>query len=156
MLNHIIGVDPTHVPYRGGALAMQDLVGGRIDYQCDQIVTAKPQIEGGSVKALAILTKERSPVMPNLPTALEQGTDVQTYAWTALFLPRRTPDNIVQTLNKAVVEALHTPAVRTRILELGSVVVSDERATPQYLAGFIKSEIEKWAGPIKASGASMD
>ena len=73
VLNHIIGVDPTHVPYRGGALAMQDLIGGRIDYQCDQIVTAKPQIEGGSVKGLAILTKERSPVMPNLPTALEQG-----------------------------------------------------------------------------------
>ena len=156
VLNHIIGVDPTHVPYRCGALAMQDLISGRIDYQCDQIVTAKPQIEGGSVKGLAILTKERLPVMPNLPTALEQGTDVQTYAWTALFLPRGTPEAIVQTLNKAVVEALHTPAVRTRILELGSTVVSDERATPQYLAGFVKSEIEKWAGPIKASGVSMD
>jgi len=156
VLNHIIGVDPTHVPYRGGALAMQDLVGGRIDYQCDQIVTSKPQIEGGSVKALAILTKERSSVMPNLPTALEQGFDVQAYAWTALFLPRRTPDAIVQTLNNAVVQTLHTPAVRTRILELGSAVVSDERTTPQYLAGFVKSEIEKWAGPIKASGVSMD
>jgi tripartite-type tricarboxylate transporter receptor subunit TctC len=156
VLNHTIGINPTHVPYRGGGPAMQDLIGGRIDYQCDQIVTAKPQIEGGSIKALAILTKERSPVIPNLPTALEQGFDVQTYAWTALFLPRRTPEAIVETLNKAVVEALHTPAVRTRILELGSIVVSDERATPQYLAAFIKSEIEKWAGPIKASGVSMD
>ena len=81
---------------------------------------------------------------------------MQTYAWTALFLPKGTPDAIVQTLNKAVVEALHTPAVRTRIAELGSTVVSDDRMTPQYLAGFIKSEIEKWAGPIKASGVSMD
>ena len=69
---------------------------------------------------------------------------------------KSTPDAIVQTLNKAVVDALHTPAVRTRITELGSAVVSDERMTPQYLAGFIKSEIEKWAGPIKASGVSMD
>jgi tripartite-type tricarboxylate transporter receptor subunit TctC len=156
VLNSIIGVNPTHVPYRGGGPAMQDLIGGRIDYQCDQIVTAKPQIDAGTVKAIAILTKERSPAIPNLPTALEQGTDVQTYAWTALFLPRRTPDPIVQTLNKAVVETLRTPLVRTRIDELGSVVVSDDRMSPQYLAGFIKSEIEKWAGPIKASGVSMD
>jgi len=156
VLNHVIGVNPTHVPYRGGAPAMQDLIGGRIDYQCDQIVTSKPQIEAGAVKALAILTRERSPVLPDLPTALEQGFDVQTYAWTALFLPRGAPNAIVHTLNDAVLQALHAPTVRTRILELGSVAVSDERATPEYLAGFIKSEIEKWAGPIKASGVSMD
>jgi tripartite-type tricarboxylate transporter receptor subunit TctC len=156
ILNHIIGVNPTHIPYRGAAPAMQDLIGGRTDYQCDQIVTSKPQIDGGSIKALAILTKERASVLPNLPTALEQGFDVQTYAWTALFLPKRTPDAIVATLNKAVLETLHTPAVRSRILELGSTVVADERATPQYLAGFVKSEIEKWAGPIKASGVSMN
>jgi tripartite-type tricarboxylate transporter receptor subunit TctC len=103
------------------------------------------------VKGLAILTKERSPALPNLPTALEQGTDVQAYPWTALFLPRRTPDAIVQTLNNAVVQALHTPTVRMRILELGSTVVADERTTPQYLAGFVKSEIEKWAAPIKGA-----
>ena len=156
VFNHAIGVNPTHVPYRGVALAVQDLIAGRIDYQCEQIVTAKPHIDAGSVKGIAMLTKERSPVMPGLPTALEQGFDVETYAWTALFLPRRTPEPIVQTLNKAVVEALHTPAVRTRILELGSVVVSDDRTSPQYLARFIKSEIDKWAGPIKASGVSID
>jgi len=156
VFNHAIGVNPTHVPYRGVALAVQDLIAGRIDYQCEQIVTAKPHIDAGSVKGIAMLTKERSPVMPGLPTALEQGFDVETYAWTALFLPRRTPDAIVQTLNKAVVEALHTPTVRTRMLELGSVVVSDERTSPQYLASFIKSEIDKWAGPIKASGVSID
>ena len=112
VFNHAIGVNPTHVPYRGVALAVQDLIAGRIDYQCEQIVTAKPHIDAGSVKGIAMLTKERSPVMPGLPTALEQGFDVETYAWTALFLPRRTPEPIVQTLNKAVVEALHTPAVR--------------------------------------------
>jgi tripartite-type tricarboxylate transporter receptor subunit TctC len=149
-------VSPTHIPYRGGGPAMQDLIAGNIDYQCGQIVTAKPQVDGKSIKGIAILTKERSPVMPNLPTALEQGTDVQAYAWTALFLPKRTPDAIVQTLNKAVVQTLHTPSVRKRIEELGSVVVSDDRTSPQYLAGFVKSEVEKWAGPIKASGVSMD
>jgi len=156
VLNHTIGVDPTHVPYRGSSPAMQDLIGGRIDYQCDQIVTSKPQIDGGAIKGLAILTEQRSPVLPNLPTALEQGFDIQTYAWTALFLPKRTPEAIVERLNKAVVETLRTATIRTRMLELGSTPVSDERATPLYLAGFVKSEIEKWAGPIKASGVSMD
>jgi tripartite-type tricarboxylate transporter receptor subunit TctC len=71
VFNHAIGANPTHVPYRGAALAVQDLIGGRIDYQCEQIVTATPQIEAGSVKGIATLTKERSPVMPSLPTALE-------------------------------------------------------------------------------------
>ena len=94
--------------------------------------------------------------MPNLPTALEQGIDVQAYAWTALFLPKRTPDAIVQTLNKAVVQALHTPAVRARILETGRRWCPTSARRPQYLAGFVKSEIERWAGPIKASGVSMD
>ena len=156
VLNHAIGINVTHVPYRGSTLAIQDLIGGRLDYQCEQLISAKPQILGGNVKGLANLTKERSPVMPDLPTAFEQGTDVQAYSWTALFLPKHTPDEIVQTLNKAVVRAMHTPAVRARILELGSSVVSDERTSPGYLAGFVKAEIEKWAGPIKASGVSMD
>jgi tripartite-type tricarboxylate transporter receptor subunit TctC len=102
----------------------------------------------------AILTRERSPV----PSDRARARDGRAgrYAWTALFLPRRTPEAIVETLNKAVVEALRTPAVRQRILELGSIAVSEERTTPQYLAGFIKSEIEKWAGPIRASGVTMD
>ena len=81
---------------------------------------------------------------------------MQAYAWTALFLPRRTPDAIVQTLNKAVVQTMHTPAVRARIQEAGSAVVSDDRTSPQYLADFVRSEIERWAAPIKASGVSMD
>ena len=74
------GTKTTHVPYRGSSPAMQDLIGGRIDYQCDQIVTSKPQIDGGAMKGLAILTEQRSPVLPNLPTAREQGFDIQTYA----------------------------------------------------------------------------
>jgi tripartite-type tricarboxylate transporter receptor subunit TctC len=156
VLNYIIGVDITHVPYRGTGPAMQDLAGGRIDYLCDIIATAKPQIDGGTVKGLAILTKERSPVLPNLPTAIEQGTDVQAYTWSAIFLPKGAPDAVVQKLNSAIVQAMKTPAVRARMEELGATVVSDDRATPQYLGQFVKSEIAKWAAPIKASGVSVD
>lgn len=156
VLNYVIGVNITHVPYRGTGPAMQDLTGGRIDYLCDIIATAKPQIEAGAVKGLAILTKERSPVLPNLPTALEQGSDVQAYTWSAIFLPKGAPDAIVQKLNSAAVQATKTPATRERLEGLGATVVSEDRATPQYLAQFVKSEIAKWAGPIKASGVTID
>ena len=156
VLNYVIGVNITHVPYRGTGPAMQDLTGGRIDYLCDIIATAKAQIDGGTVKGLAILTKDRAAVLPNLPTAAEQGTDVQAYTWSALFLPKGAPDAVVQKLNSAIVQAMKTPALRDRMEGLGAVLVSDDRATPQYLGQFVKSEIAKWATPIKASGVSID
>src|SRR3984893_2265770 len=156
VLNYVIGVNITHVPYRGTGPAMQDLTGGRIDYLCDIIATAKAQIDGGTVKGLAILTKDRAAVLPTLPTAAEQGTDVQAYTWSALFLPKGAPDAVVQKLNSAIVQAMKTPALRDRMEGLGAVLVSDDRATPQYLGQFVKSEIAKWATPIKASGVSID
>jgi tripartite-type tricarboxylate transporter receptor subunit TctC len=156
VLNFVIGVDITHVPYRGTGPAMQDLAGGRIDYLCDIIATAKAQIDGGTVKGLAIMTKERAAVLPNLPTTLEQGTDVQAYTWSAIFLPKGAPDAVVQKLNSAIVAAMKTPALRERMDSLGAVLVSDDRATPQYLGQFVKSEIAKWAAPIKASGVTID
>jgi tripartite-type tricarboxylate transporter receptor subunit TctC len=156
VLNYVIGVNITHIPYRGTGPAMQDLAGGRIDYLCDIIATAKPQIDAGTVKGLAIMTKERAAVLPNLPTTLEQGTDVQAYTWSAVFLPKNAPDAIVQKLNGAIVKAMKSPAVRDRMAGLGAVLVADDRATPQYLGQFVKSEIAKWAAPIKASGVTID
>ena len=156
VLNYVIGVDITHVPYRGTGPAMQDLAGGRIDYLCEIVATAKPQIDAGTVKGLAIMTKERAAVLPNLPTTLEQGTDVQAYTWSAVFLPKGAPDAIVQKLNGAIVKAMKSPAVRDRMAGLGAVLVADDRATPQYLGQFVKSEIAKWAAPIKASGVTID
>ncbi len=156
VLNSAIGVDVTHVPYRGTGPAMTDLQGGRIDYLCEIISTAKPQIDGGTVKALAILTKQRSPVLPNLPTAAEQGLPVEAYTWNAIFLPKGAPQAIVQKLNAAANEAMNTTAVQNRLETLGAVLVAPARRTPEYLRGFVHSEIEKWAAPIKASGVSVD
>jgi tripartite-type tricarboxylate transporter receptor subunit TctC len=154
VLNTTMGVDITHVPYRGTGPAMQDLVGGRIDYLCEAVSTAKPQIDGDAVKALAILTKDRSPVLPNLRTAIEQGTDVQAYTWYGVFLPKGTPEPIVRRLNTAASEAVKYS--RDKLQELGVQVVSDDRMTPQYLGQFVKDEVEKWAAPIKASGVTVD
>jgi len=156
LMNQVTGLDIVHVPYRGANPAMQDLMSGRVDYLCDIISTAKPQIDGGTVKPIAILTRERSPVLPNVPTAIEQGFDVEAYTWNAFFLPKGTPDAIVQRLNHATVEAMKTPAVREKLESAGLKFVSDDRTTPDYLAKFVRSEITKWAAPIKASGVSVD
>ncbi len=156
VLNSTIGVSITHVPYRGTGPAMQDLQGGRIDYLCDIIATAKAQIDGGTVKGIAMLTRERSPVLPNLPTAREQGTDVQAYTWSAIFLPKGAPADVVTKLNAAAVAALNTLSVRERFESLGATVAAPDERSPDYLGKFVLSEIEKWAGPIKASGVSAD
>jgi tripartite-type tricarboxylate transporter receptor subunit TctC len=156
LVNMVAGLDIVHVPYRGANPAMQDLMSGRVDYLCDIITAAKVQIDGGTVKPIAILTKARSPVLPNVPTAIEQGFDVEAYTWNAFFLPKGTPDVIVQKLNRATVEAMKTPAVREKLEGAGLNFVSDDRTTPDYLAQFVQSEIAKWAVPIKASGVSVD
>lgn len=156
VLNSAMGTNLTHVPYRGTGPAMQDLLSGQIQFLCEVITTAKPQIDGGKVKALAIMTKERSPVLPNLPTAAEQGLDVQAYTWNAIFMPKGAPADVVKKINDAALAAMKTPAVRDRLQGLGASIVADNRATPEYLGSFVKSEVEKWAAPIKASGASAD
>jgi tripartite-type tricarboxylate transporter receptor subunit TctC len=156
VLNTAMGVDVTHVPYKGTGPAMQDLIAGRIDYLCEIISTAKPQIDGGNVKALAILTKTRSPVEKSVPTSAEHGLDVQAYTWNAIFLPKGAPDAVVKKLNAAMLEAMHNPTVKDRLQGFGAQVASDDRATPDYLGKFVKSEIEKWAAPIKASGVSVN
>jgi tripartite-type tricarboxylate transporter receptor subunit TctC len=157
LLNHILKTDITHVPYKGTGPAMIDLAAGRIDFLCEIITTAKPHVDGGTVRALAIFDEARSPALPNLPTALEQGTkDLVAYTWNAIFLPRNAPADIVGRLNGAAVEAMKSPNVRDKLAALGAKIASPDQMTPKYLADLVKSEIEKWAVPIKASGVIID
>jgi tripartite-type tricarboxylate transporter receptor subunit TctC len=156
LVNLVAGLDVVHVPFRGANPAMQDLIGGRVDYLCDIITTAKPQIDAGTVKPIAVLTRQRSAVLPDVPTAIEQGFDVEAYTWNAFFLPKGTPEPIVQKLRQATLETMKTPAVREKLEAAGLIFVSDDRTTPEYLAKFVKSEIVKWATPIRASGATSD
>jgi tripartite-type tricarboxylate transporter receptor subunit TctC len=157
VLNSALGTNITHVPYRGTGPAMQDLHGGRIDFLCEIINTAKPHIDAGAIKALAIMTKERSPVLPNLPTALEQGLPgLEAYTWSAIFLPKGAPADIVKKLNAAMNEAIDTPAVRERLETMGVTIPPPDRRSPEFMAQFVRSEIKKWEDPIKASGAQVD
>jgi tripartite-type tricarboxylate transporter receptor subunit TctC len=146
----------THVPYKGTGPAMQDLIAGRIDYLCEIIATAKPQIEGQKVKGVAIMTKERSPVLPDLATTVEQGLDVQAYTWSSLFLPKGAPADVVKKLNEAATAAIATPSVQERLAKLGATVAAPNERSPQWLADFVKNEVKKWEAPIKASGVQVE
>lgn len=157
LLNHIIGVTITHVPYRGTGPAMQDLIGGRIDYICEVVTTIKSQLDGGTIKGIAMLDSKRSKALPNLPTAEEQGTkDLIAYTWNAIFLPKGTPDAVVKRLNTAMLQAMHAPEVKDKLSSLGAEIVTDNQAAPEYLAKLVKDETEKWAVPIKASGVTVE
>jgi tripartite-type tricarboxylate transporter receptor subunit TctC len=157
LLSAALGAQVTHVPYRGGGGALQDLIAGRIDYQCPIINVALPQIAGGTIKAIAVLSKERSFALPDLASAHEQGLEnFDVTNWYGLFLPKSTPAPIVQKLHDATAKALAMPAVQERLKAIGTTVVGSERQSPDYLRGLVASEVEKWAGPIKASGAQIE
>ena len=157
LLNSAIGSTMTHVPYRGTGPAMLDLRAGRIDFLCDFVLAVLPQVEAGTIKAIATMTKNRSPVLPNLPTAHEQGLpDFEAYVWQGLFLPRATPEFIVKRLHDATVAAMDTPAIRARVQGLGSMFVAPERRSGEYLRRHVASEIEKWTAAVKAGGVPVD
>jgi tripartite-type tricarboxylate transporter receptor subunit TctC len=157
LLDHAMGTKITHVPYRGAGPAMQDLIGGRIDYLPEQISTATPQIKNGTVKAFAALGLDRGPGLENIPTAAELGVPgLDCGAWGSFSFPKDTPKAIVDRLAKASSDAIDTPAVIERYKSIGVVVTAKERRSPEYLTKFVQSEIARWAGPIKASGVTLD
>lgn len=154
-ITSVIGATVTHVPYRSSAPALQDMIAGNLDFYCPLAVGAMRLIENGSLKALAILTRDRSPLMPDMPTAAEQGFDgVDGYYWMGFFFPKGTPEPIVATLNAAINAALDTPSVQARLREVATTAVARERRSPAYLQKYVESEIAKWAAIVKASGVT--
>jgi len=156
LLNTAIGVNVTHVPYRSVVQGLQDVMAGRIDYDCVSLPLALPQIAAKSVKPIAILSAHRSSILPNVPSADEQGLKgFDVPSWYALFVPARTPPAVIQKLNRATVAALDSPAMQQRLRNVGGDVMPLDRRTPAYLAQFLAAEIKKWEAPIKASGISF-
>jgi tripartite-type tricarboxylate transporter receptor subunit TctC len=157
LLNARIGVNIAHIPYRGGGPAMQDLIAGRFDYFCTLSGTVSQQIEGKLVKPIANLARDRLPMLADLATAHEQGLkDFEASTWFGFFVPRHTPEPVIQRLHDATAAAMETPWVQERFKEVGAIVVAPERRSPDYLQKFVASEIEKNAAPIRAAGISMD
>ncbi|MDH2342012.1 tripartite tricarboxylate transporter substrate binding protein BugD [Bradyrhizobium sp. SSUT18] len=150
LLHSILDIKPVGVPFNGTGPAMNALVGGQVDYICDQIVNAVPQINAGTIKAYAIATAERNPSLPNVPTTAEAGLPAfQAQAWNAMFAPKGTSPAIVASLNAAAVKALDDETVRKRLLELGSVIPPPADRTPEALAKLVKNEIAKWTPVLK-------
>jgi tripartite-type tricarboxylate transporter receptor subunit TctC len=155
LLNSAAGINITHVPYRGALEAMQDLIAGRIDYQCVTLSPAIAEIESKMVKAIAIFAHERSPSLPELRSAREQTQiDLEASTWYAIFMPKGTPASIIRKLGDAVAVTMDTPAVQQRLKQIGVDPASPQRRSTEYLQRFVESEIVKWAGPIKAAGVA--
>jgi tripartite-type tricarboxylate transporter receptor subunit TctC len=152
-----IATDLTTVPYKGTGPAMNDLLGGQVDFMCDQTTNTTSQIKGGKIKAYAVTTKTRVPTMPDLPTMNEAGLPgFEVAVWHGLYAPKGTPAPIVTQLSGALKTALKDAAVKQRFADLGTEPVAEARATPEALRAHLKSEIERWTPIIQKAGVYAD
>jgi putative tricarboxylic transport membrane protein len=157
LLNTAMGVNVTHVPYRGEGPALQDMIGGRVDYMCATIQTGAAQVKQGTVKGIAVMAPKRAAIIPELATSGEQGLPgVEASVWNAFFLPPGTPDPIVRKLNKAMSDTLDDPKVHARLESLGLEIAAPDRRSPEYLAKFVPEEVARWAKVVHAAGISAD
>ena len=157
LMNQVLGVKITHVPYRGGGPAMQDLLAGRVDYICNYVSTALPSHRAGTAKVLVALNDKRLPTLPDVATAREQGFEgLEISAWNAIYLPKASTPQQVAKLSAALNAALDNPKLRQRLEDIGLEVPAPARRTPEYLAKFTAEETRRWEAPVKASGVQFD
>ena len=152
-----IGTDVLTVPYKGTGPAMNDLVGGQVDFMCDQTTSTTGQIKGGKVRAYGITSKARIPSLPDIPTLAEGGVQGgEVGIWHGLYAPKGTPKPVVDKLVKSLQEALADAGVKAKFSELGAVTFPPNQQNPAALQAHLKAEIDKWAPIIKAAGAYAD
>ena len=152
-----IQTDVTTVPYKGTGPAMNDLLGGQVDFMCDQTTNTTGQIKSDRIKVYGVTSKTRVPSLPNVPTMDEAGlSNFEVVVWHGLYAPKGTPKPIIDKLNKALKAALHDATVKQRFAELGTEPVADNRATPEALRAQLKAEIENWGPIIKKAGVYAD
>jgi putative tricarboxylic transport membrane protein len=149
--------DIQHVPYRGLSQADNDLIGGQIDSLFDQVISATPHITSGAVKPIVVTATARAPSLPNVPSSTEAGLpDLQTLAWTALFMPKGTPERIVMRINTALDGAMNDPGVVKGLDKLGADLPPPDQRTPKALAGLVRSEVGKWVPLLHAAGVAAE
>ena len=154
LLKRKLGVEMIHVPYRGTAPGVTDMIAGRVDVTCDNVSALLPHIKSGALRALAVTTSERLAVLPDVPTMDASGIkDFKSSGWTAVFAPAKTPAEIVSKMNQALVNAVRQGSVRKTMEEVGNVVVG---SSPTELAKFVKDESDEWGPIIKDANISID
>jgi tripartite-type tricarboxylate transporter receptor subunit TctC len=157
LLNSIVGVNPTLVPFNGGAPAMNALVAGQVDYMCADIITGGTHLEAGRIKIYAIASAERNPALGSVPTTVEAGLpEFQVSAWNGLFAPKATPKPVIDTLADALDKALDDDATRKRLLVLGCDIPAKPKRGPQPFLALVKSEIARWTPIIQAANVKID
>jgi tripartite-type tricarboxylate transporter receptor subunit TctC len=154
LFNSATGVTPTMVAYRGTGPAMNDLIGGHVDFFCEQSVSVLEQAAGGAVRAYAVSANERLPGLPNVPTAKEAGVDYLMSIWAGIFAPKGTPKPVVDKLAAALDKALDDPGVKQRLDALGGSIPRKDERTPAKFDGFVKQEIARWSPILKAANTA--
>jgi len=148
------GVDIPHIPYKGSAPALTDLIGNQVQLMFDNMPSAWPHVQAGKLRALAVTTAERSATAPELPTMMESGYDkFDVSSWFGLIAPKGTPPDVIAKVNASVQKALAKPDVQQRFKDLGAVTA---KTTPEQFGAFIKDEVDTWATVVKASGAKVE
>jgi len=151
LFNAATGVKPTQVAYRGSNLAMNDMIGGHVDFICEQSVSVIEQVKSGTVKAYAVAAGERLASLPDVPTAKEMGVDYLMSIWAGIFAPKNTPAPVVGKLADALDKALEDPSVRLRINALGGSIPGKAERNPAAFDAYVKAEITKWEPVLKAT-----
>ena len=152
LLNVALGISVTHVPYRGGGPAMQDLIAGRTDYICTLSATAKTLIDGNTAKAIAILQRDRIALIPDLPSTREQGLpDFETNTWFGLFFPKHTPEAIIRKLNTAIGATLETPEVLEQFKKIVTIATPPDQRSVEYLQQLVERETAKMGAAIRGA-----
>jgi len=156
LFNELAKTDIQHVPYKGGAPSMVDLIGGQIDVIFSNLPESIAHVKAGKLRALAVTTPRRSAAVPELPTIAESGGALASFdihTWFGLFGPAKLPAEVTQRLNKAFVEALATPELKAR---LATLMAETMAGTPEQFGAFVKAELAKYEGVVKRSGAKVD
>lgn len=157
LLFQLIGAEPTYVSYRGFGQTINDILSGAIDGSCDLVASVSGQVQGGAVKALVVAVDERSPAVPNVPTAKEAGLpDFQAETWTGLYAPKGTPTAALSTLSEAMTKSLVDAATRKRFTDIGATVPKSERQGGVYMQRLVVSEVERWTGILRKAGVSAN
>ena len=154
LLKHMAAIDMVHVPYRGSAPALIDLIGGRTQVMFDSIASALPQIRAGKLRAIAVASKTRSPLLPDVPTVDESGLKgYSAHSWLGIFVPAGTPKPVIERLQRDLGAAIDEPKSRARLVEAG---FDPKSSTSEAFAKLVREEIEKWRPVVKMSGATPD
>ena len=153
LLKKTVGGFAVHIPYRGGAPAMQDIMAGQADFMFSNLGPAAPFIKSGKMRALMLTAAKPAPLLPEVPTATSMGVPLEVTSWQAIAAPAGTPPAIVQRLNQIVVKAMNTQDVRDRMASQGFDVVAN---TPEQFSDFLKKEVARWKIAVKESGATLD